>query len=114
MKILHLTLKKMWFDLIKSGVKTEEYREIKPYWAMRLCNKTMFDIHDGKVIIYRSLIIKTLKHFDTIRFTNGYGKNAPSFDIECLGISIGQGNSELGAPNEQVFIISLGKILPKQ
>jgi len=28
---LHLTLKKNWFDLILSGEKKEEYREIKPY-----------------------------------------------------------------------------------
>ena len=30
MKYLHLTLKKNWFDLILSGEKKEEYREIKP------------------------------------------------------------------------------------
>lgn len=35
-KILYLTLKKQWFDLISSGVKNEEYREIKPYWIKRL------------------------------------------------------------------------------
>ncbi len=28
---LHLTLKKNWFDLILSGEKKEEYREIKHY-----------------------------------------------------------------------------------
>ena len=32
MKYLQLTLKKKWFDLILSGEKKEEYREIKPYW----------------------------------------------------------------------------------
>ncbi len=36
MKILKLTLKKKWFDLILSGDKKEEYREIKPYWVRRL------------------------------------------------------------------------------
>lgn len=35
MKILHLTLKKKWFDMIASGEKKEEYREIKPYWEKR-------------------------------------------------------------------------------
>ena len=38
-KILHLTLKKKWFDMILSGEKTDEYREIKPYWTKRLIPK---------------------------------------------------------------------------
>ena len=36
MKILHLTLKKEWFDMILSGEKLEEYRDIKDYWTTRL------------------------------------------------------------------------------
>lgn len=39
MKILHLTLKKEWFDMVASGEKPEEYREIKPYWQSRLEGK---------------------------------------------------------------------------
>lgn len=35
-KVLKLTLKKMWYDLILLGVKQEEYREIKEYWLKRL------------------------------------------------------------------------------
>ena len=35
-KILDLPLKKEWYDMIESGEKTEEYREIKPYWCKRL------------------------------------------------------------------------------
>ena len=30
MKILNLTLKAKWYDMIESGEKKEEYREIKP------------------------------------------------------------------------------------
>lgn len=29
-------LKEEWFDKIKSGEKTHEYREVKPYWSSRL------------------------------------------------------------------------------
>ena len=36
MNILHLTLKKKWFDLIASGEKQHEFRECKPYWEKRL------------------------------------------------------------------------------
>ena len=38
MKILDLPLKAKWYDMIESGVKTDEYREIKPYWEKRLLN----------------------------------------------------------------------------
>ena len=32
---LTLSLKRKWFDLIKSGVKLEEYREYNGYWGAR-------------------------------------------------------------------------------
>lgn len=34
--MLTFNLKKQWFDKIKSGEKTHEYREVKPYWTKRL------------------------------------------------------------------------------
>lgn len=40
-KTLKLTLSKQWFDLIEKGIKTEEYREVKPYWITRLVIKTI-------------------------------------------------------------------------
>ena len=35
-KVLILTVSKQWFDMIVADEKTEEYREIKPYWVERL------------------------------------------------------------------------------
>lgn len=37
--VLKLVVKKKWFDMIVSGEKTEEYREIKPYWIDKLVNQ---------------------------------------------------------------------------
>lgn len=34
--MLIFTLKKQWYEKIKSGEKTVEYREVKPYWTSRL------------------------------------------------------------------------------
>lgn len=34
--MLIFPLKKQWYDKIKSGEKTVEYREVKPYWRKRL------------------------------------------------------------------------------
>ncbi len=36
MKILHIHVKKKYWDLARQGVKEEEYRLIKPYWTTRL------------------------------------------------------------------------------
>ena len=88
MKILHLTLKKKWFDMIASGQKTEEYREIKDYWAKRL-----------------------LKDYDAILFRNGYSKDAPRFLIEYKGITQGYGRSDWGGDKSKVYILHLGKII---
>lgn len=36
--MLTFNLKKEWFEKIKSGEKTHEYREVKPYWITRIKN----------------------------------------------------------------------------
>ncbi len=36
MRILHLHVKKKYFDQIKSGAKKHEYRRITTYWTKRL------------------------------------------------------------------------------
>lgn len=90
MKILHLTLKKKWFDMIASGYKTEEYREIKPYWQKRL---------------------KLGNNYDVIIFRNGYSTDAPKITVECKGIFTGHGVIEWGALKDPVYIIKLGAIL---
>lgn len=121
MKILHLTLKKKWFDMIASGEKKEEYREIKPYWFRRLVLK-------GKDALIEpwteSIKNKNLaarwnfdnyyygKTFDTIVFKNGYSKDAPTITIQFKGISIGKAKPEWSDNWQgEVFVIKLGKKL---
>ncbi len=89
MKILHLTLKKKWFNLIKFSVKMEEYREIKPYWNKRLNKK-----------------------YDAILFRNGYSKDSPKMLVELKSITCDFGLTMWGAPeSKKVYILRLGKIL---
>lgn len=45
---LILAVKKEYFDQIKSGEKTEEYRSFNAYWIKRL---------NGRVIPYRNIVI---------------------------------------------------------
>lgn len=93
---LHLTLTKRWFDMILSGEKPEEYREIKPYWIKRL----MADAG-------------TFKDFSFVVFKNGYSKNARTMKLEWLGTSIGKPAFKWygSQTDKDVFIISLGRIL---
>ncbi|MGB0896900.1 MAG: ASCH domain-containing protein [Flavobacteriaceae bacterium] len=97
MKTLHLTLKKKWFFLILSGVKKEEYREIKPYWSKRLTQ--------------RDNPFKFVK-YDTITFKNGYSKNAPTMVVELKGVKYGECVPEWSDNYEgKAFVLSLGDIL---
>jgi len=67
MKDLILNVKKQWFDLVKSGKKDKEYREIKPYWTSRLVNKTY------NRIIYVHAWPHTFTEMNSIIFPyNGY------------------------------------------
>ena len=90
MNALYLTINKKWFDMILSGKKTEEYREIKPYYNLRLIGK----------------------EYDTVVFRNGYASNAPQFTIELKSITQSTGKPEWGAePNKKYFVLYLGKII---
>lgn len=95
--ILHLTIKKKWFDLIASGRKTVEYRDDKEYWRRRLITTT------GEI-----------RPFREIHFRNGYRKDSPTMRVEWLGCEwvdfvpwVKNGEDVTGP----VFEISLGKVL---
>ena len=101
-----LTLDKKWFDMILSGEKTEEYREIKEYWHIRLNNFCP----NFKFSFSRSIQLNN----KFIKFKNGYSKKCRSFIIEFKYLSIRNGISKFGAPeNKKVFVLSLGKITEK-
>ena len=38
--VLKLPVNEYWYNLIKNGELTHDYREIKPYWVKRLEGKT--------------------------------------------------------------------------
>lgn len=42
MKTIDLVLKAEWYDMIASGEKREEYREIKPYWCRKIMTQRGF------------------------------------------------------------------------
>lgn len=93
---LHLNLKKQWFDMILSGVKTEEYREIKPYWINRLA------WHGAQGIT----------GYDTITFSNGYSKERREMIVDFIYLRKSYGNPEWGAmPGVKYYTLGLGEII---
>lgn len=73
MATLHLPLKREWFEMIKAGVKLEEYRECKNYWIYRfsrLCGR--FEYYFGKNGI--EMILADRLKCNKLVFTIGYAK----------------------------------------
>jgi hypothetical protein len=62
--ILHLIVLRNYFNQIAQGVKKEEFRGRTGYWATLLESR----------------------RYDIVRFRNGYAKNAPTIDVEFLGV----------------------------
>ena len=82
-KVLHLNLYHKYFNQILKGEKTTEYREVTPYWSKRL---------EGR-------------HYDVIKFRNGYRKNAPEMLVEFKGMGT------VTFQTTPAYAIELGKIL---
>lgn len=99
MKVLHLTLKKKWFDLIASGEKVHEFRECTPYWEKRLLHGP-----DGKP-----------NEYDEIHFRNGYSKNSPFMRVKCNRLALTGKHWFIPKHGEElakdVIVIHLGPIL---
>ena len=60
MKVLHLTLKRKWFDAIASGMKGVEFRARSSYWDKRLLGR----------------------EYDEVHFRNGYTLDRPFMRVE--------------------------------
>lgn len=97
--MLTLPIKKKWFDMIKSGEKKEEYREIKPYYDSRFNFKDEIDEEGRTLHTYQSNM--------NIIFRNGYSSNSPK--IKCyVKITKGTGKEEWGAePNKEYYVLKI-------
>lgn len=113
-RILHLTLKRKWFDMIASGEKKEEYRDIKPYWVSRLVDGLFPEKEPNDfTFLWNGFLFSmlTAEHYDVVEFRNGYSKNAPTMQVEILDITDGFTTLKWADEYKPAFIIKLGKIL---
>ena len=92
--MLTLPIKKKWFDMIKSGEKLEEYREIKPYYDSRLLKN--YNINSAYYTDIGYVI-----------FRNGYRKDSPKIKCKCE-CAIDIGKPEWGAiPGEVYYVLRI-------
>ena len=125
---LQLSLKRNWFEMTKSGEKTEDYRGVNIYWAKRL----VYNLKD--VLLHRKSHVVGFvddkdayefltntrnnfgyKDFNINTMTLGYPKSSDSdriLKLEHKGIEIRTGNAEWGAePDKLYFVIKHGREL---
>lgn len=83
--MLILPIKAKWYDMIESGIKKEEYREIKPYYTTRFQTIGLLDgngLPTGKIT---EIILR-----------NGYSATSRQM-IVAVSLEIKQGNTAWGA-----------------
>lgn len=96
--MLILPIKRKWFDMIVSGEKKEEYRELKEYWHKR------FSKADLGYICPFGFVGRNPRE---VMFRNGYSIDSPSC-ICLVKLTLGKGRPEWGAePDKDYFILKI-------
>ena len=105
-KILHLSIKKEYFEVMVTGEKTFEFRKPSDWNKSRLFEK------------HKTYGDELPKKYGYVRFTNGYGNDKPYFTCVFLGFQKAKDNYMKKYSNGETvkifkgdFIISLGKIV---
>lgn len=87
--MLTLPIKSEWFNMILSGVKKEEYRNITQFYKTRFENAK--DENNQFWCVLR----------------NGYSSNSPSITVH-VELSVGCGHTEWGAePDTTYYVLSI-------
>ncbi len=94
--MLVLPIRKKWFEMILSGEKKEEYREIKPYYKSRFRTVGMIDQYGLPTILPAEII-----------FRNGYSADSPAIAAKCT-LDIQTGRPEWGAePGKEYYVLRI-------
>lgn len=89
--MLTFPIKKQWFDMIATGEKKEEYRDLSHFYINRLGK------HKGDII--------------NVKLLNGYSSKSPYIIIKCE-VTTGEGVKEWGAtPYKFYFVLKIIEIL---
>lgn len=117
MSTLKLVLKNHWFNEIKSGRKTHEYREVKPYWVQRI----MMNVREQ---VYMLNWVNNNGNYDEcpcwlyccnkVEFRNGYRKNAEKMLFWVKSINVVNGIDTDLKIDKPVFDIELWDEVKKE
>ena len=98
--MLHLVLKRKWYDMIERGEKKEEYRSYD-VWCKRI-TKWLHKFNTNPQI----------QHL-VVAFQRGYTKPSMWFDVFCVASEQAIGREEThpewGEPDTPHYVISLGE-----
>lgn len=117
-EVLDLSLTFQWYDMIESGKKQEDYRELSDFYFRRLYLEWRLHLEQGcykgcNVFMYDPNLCARCKRFtpypyDAVRFHHGQGGKRTML-WRWKDCRIGHGNPKWGAPTGRaVFIIQLG------
>ena len=102
-KIIDMSLHKAYYESIRRGSKTTEYRDMKDYWIDKLLDKSRYK-GKSNAEIKEGLVKGTLKLYpygwDEVRF---HHLQDPPIRLEIKGITVLEGHT--------TFAIKLGKRL---
>ena len=122
-KNLQMSLKTKWFEMTKSGEKTEDYREINEYWFKRLVYHWKEHFLSSKMSQPTQQNIEFILNGGCFGFNDFYSNimtlGYPRKDdkeriikFEHTGIEIREGREEWGAePGKLYFVIKHGRRL---
>lgn len=104
-KVLHLTIKRQWYDMIASGEKKEEYRDEKEFWIKRLFvnHREYFELQKKG---------KATSMFSRVKLYNGWAcsEKYRNITLKVNGYEYREGRPEWGAePGKKYFVIKLGE-----
>ena len=108
MTTLKVVVSDHWFDEIKSGRKTHEYRAFSEFWIKRLT----CDWRRDEYVFLRFACRPTfkIKHYDLIEFQHAYRKNPErmTFLVKNITVKMSGVNTDLKCDGP-VFDIELGE-----
>ena len=92
--ILPLVLQGVWYNMIATGEKEEEYRDRTDYWKTRILNW-----------------VNKRKKFEVVEFRLGYAKNAKrmAFEMNDVFSRTRARNPAWGEPETPHYVIELGE-----
>ena len=111
--MLILPIERKWLNMILSGEKKDEYREIKPYWTVRIIHWLGFPSEETETVL--EPVLELLRVQGTIKalpviLQNGYRRDSPEVEVMCK-LSIGTGREEWGAvPGKEYYRFHIEQI----